>query len=164
VDPSQLEAKIRQALASAESELHTEQLARQLGIARHTASKYLAILRAKGEIRSRKVGNAKLWSVAPAAEATTGPSDAGAERVFLDLHPPLDDGGAVWLRAHPRPGETEVAWEILDIPAGTVGEMRAPLDLRPLHIGTDFMIVLRSDTLDVERVGLFDLLRENPGS
>ena len=95
MDPSQLEAKIRQALASAESELHTEQLARQLGIARHTASKYLAILRAKGEIRSRKVGNAKLWSVAPAAEATTGPSDAGAERVFLDLHPPLDDGGAV---------------------------------------------------------------------
>lgn len=70
----------------------------------------------------------------------------------------------VWTGVGPRPGETEVAWEIIDLPAGTVGEMRAPLDLRPLHIGTDFMIVLRSDTLDVERVGLFDLLREDPGS
>lgn len=76
----------------------------------------------------------------------------------------VDDGGAVWLRAHPRPGETEVAWEIIDLPAGTVGEMRAPLDLHPLHIGPDFMLVLRSDTLGVERVGLFDLLREDPGS
>ncbi len=95
MDPSQLEAKIRQTLASAEAELHTEQLAQELRIARHTASKYLAILRAKGEIRSRKVGNAKLWSVAPTADATSSPDDAGAEHVFMDLHLPLDDGEAV---------------------------------------------------------------------
>lgn len=76
----------------------------------------------------------------------------------------VDDDGAVWLRTHPRSGETEVAWEIIDLPAGTVGEMRAPLDLHPLHIGPDFMLVLRSDTLGVERVELFDLFREDPGS
>lgn len=95
MDPSQLEAKIREALASAESELHTEQLARQLDIARHTASKYLAILHAKGEIRSRKVGNAKLWSVAPASDSTSDADGARAERVFMDLHPPFDDDEAL---------------------------------------------------------------------
>ena len=97
MDPSQLQAKIRRALASAESELHTEQLARQLGVARHTASKYLEILRAKGEVRCRKVGNAKLWSVAPPAERAATSADNGArgERVFLELHPPLDETGAV---------------------------------------------------------------------
>ncbi len=92
---SQLEATIRQTLASAESELHTEQLAQELGIARHTASKYLAILHTKGEVRCRKVGNAKLWSIAPTAEPTTGGDRACAERVFLELHPPLDDAAAV---------------------------------------------------------------------
>ncbi|MFB6287085.1 MAG: FAD-dependent oxidoreductase [Candidatus Bipolaricaulia bacterium] len=90
-----MEATIRQALASAESELHTEQLAQQLGIARHTASKYLAILHTKGEVRCRKVGNAKLWRSAPTAEPTPSEDQARAERVFTELHPPLDEEAAV---------------------------------------------------------------------
>ena len=95
MDPSQLQAKIRRALGAAASELHTEQLARELGIARHTASKYLEILRAKGEIRCRKVGNAKLWSMAPIAEPPRTADRTDAERVFLELHPSLDESEAV---------------------------------------------------------------------
>ncbi len=56
-----IEAEILAILKEAKAEVHTEQLAEQLGITRHTAAKYLEILRAKGQVRCRKVGNAKLW-------------------------------------------------------------------------------------------------------
>lgn len=55
------ESKILSTLTSEKREIHIEQLAAELGIARHTAAKYLEILRAKGKVRYRKVGNAKLW-------------------------------------------------------------------------------------------------------
>lgn len=42
-------------------EVHTEELADHLGVVRHTAAKYLEVLKAKGLVRCRKVGNAKLW-------------------------------------------------------------------------------------------------------
>ena len=55
------ESEILAILKDAKSEVHTEQLALRLGIARHTAAKYLEILQAKGQVSCRKVGNAKLW-------------------------------------------------------------------------------------------------------
>lgn len=56
-----IESEILAILKEAKAEVHTEQLAEQLGIARHTAAKYLEILKAKGRVSCRKVGNAKLW-------------------------------------------------------------------------------------------------------
>lgn len=55
-----LEEKILEVLQR-RGEVHTEELADALGIVRHTAAKYLEILRAKGLVRCRRVGNAKLW-------------------------------------------------------------------------------------------------------
>jgi ribosomal protein S18 acetylase RimI-like enzyme len=56
-----LESELLTILQEAKSEVHTEELAERLGIVRHTAAKYLEILRARGLISYRKVGNAKLW-------------------------------------------------------------------------------------------------------
>ncbi len=55
-----LEEKILETLQQ-RGAVHTEELADHLGVVRHTAAKYLEILRAKGLVRCRKVGNAKLW-------------------------------------------------------------------------------------------------------
>jgi ribosomal protein S18 acetylase RimI-like enzyme len=62
-----LEEQIVEALRRTREELHTEELAAQLGLSRHTVSKYLQILYAKGSVRMRRVGNAKLWRAADLA-------------------------------------------------------------------------------------------------
>lgn len=61
-----IEARIIEALRGATEELHTEELAEQLGLSRHTVSKYLQVLYAKGAVRMRRVGNAKLWRASDA--------------------------------------------------------------------------------------------------
>jgi predicted ArsR family transcriptional regulator len=58
-----IELELLGILKEAQTEVHTEQLAERLGIARHTAAKYLEVLKAKGRVSCRKVGNAKLWRV-----------------------------------------------------------------------------------------------------
>ena len=40
-----------------------------------------------------------------------------------------------------------------------LGEVRLPDNARPLVIGSDFMLAVRRDSLDVETVALFDLRR-----
>jgi ribosomal protein S18 acetylase RimI-like enzyme len=56
-----LEIQILTTLDEIGEERHTEAIAERLGIVRHTAAKYLEILRAKGRVSCRRVGNAKLW-------------------------------------------------------------------------------------------------------
>lgn len=56
-----IESEILAILQEAKEEVHIEQLAERLGVVRHTAAKYLEILRARGLVSCRKVGNAKLW-------------------------------------------------------------------------------------------------------
>ncbi len=52
--------------------LQVEEIADKLGLTRHTVAKYLEVLRAKGAIRFRPVGRAKLWREA-SAEAKVRP-------------------------------------------------------------------------------------------
>jgi len=107
---AQTEAHILHMLRTAREEMNIEQIASQLGIARHTAAKYLEILKAKGQVRFRKLGNAKLWR-ATVLEASTRPTFPGETRAqtrtmtmalptveerlygdpFCELHPPLTD-------------------------------------------------------------------------
>ncbi len=56
-----MESKLLELMRQMSEGAHTEEIAGRLGIMRHTAAKYLEILRAKGLVRCRKVGNAKLW-------------------------------------------------------------------------------------------------------
>lgn len=95
----QTESRIWTALQEAEEAMHTEQIAERLGITRHTASKYLEILRAKNLVRCRKVGNAKLWRALPVTGERAQPvaEEAPAEThpVFREIRPPLGDEEAV---------------------------------------------------------------------
>jgi len=61
VASGQTEERIIQVLRESSLELHTEEIAERLGLARHTVSKYLQILEAKGSVELRRLGNAKLW-------------------------------------------------------------------------------------------------------
>jgi len=58
---AEVEERIIEVLRDASAELHTEEIAERVGLTRHTVSKYLQILHAKGSVRMRRVGNAKLW-------------------------------------------------------------------------------------------------------
>lgn len=58
---SQVEESIINELRKASEELHTEEIAARVNLTRHTVSKYLQVLNAKGSVRLRQVGNAKLW-------------------------------------------------------------------------------------------------------
>lgn len=58
---AEVEERIITVLRGASAELHTEEIAERVGLTRHTVSKYLQILHAKGSVRVRRVGNAKLW-------------------------------------------------------------------------------------------------------
>jgi len=57
---NQIEERILRLLRGA-AELHTEEIAERIGLSRQTVSKYLQVLYAKGAVRMRRVGNAKLW-------------------------------------------------------------------------------------------------------
>lgn len=58
---AQVEEQIVGLLQEPAAELHTEEIAERVGLERHTVSKYLQILQAKGMVQVRRVGNAKLW-------------------------------------------------------------------------------------------------------
>jgi DNA-binding IclR family transcriptional regulator len=58
-----VEELILSTLRRAEDSLTIEDVARRAGIHRITASKYLAVLEAKGYIKYRSVGKAKLFSL-----------------------------------------------------------------------------------------------------
>jgi len=44
-------------------DLHIKEVARRAGVSKETASKYLAVLEARGVVRSRRVGKAKLFGI-----------------------------------------------------------------------------------------------------
>jgi GNAT superfamily N-acetyltransferase/biotin operon repressor len=48
-------------LKSSPSGLQTEELAKKLGLTRHTVAKYLEVLRAEGKIHFKKIGRSRLW-------------------------------------------------------------------------------------------------------
>ncbi len=60
----EIESHILETLQGERGEVHTEELAARLGLSRHTVAKYLQVLHAKGAVRMRRVGNAKLWRAA----------------------------------------------------------------------------------------------------
>ena len=56
-----LQLRILKILKSSPSGLQMEELAKKLGLTRHTVAKYLEILRAEGRIHYHKIGRSKLW-------------------------------------------------------------------------------------------------------
>ncbi len=55
------QTQVLNVLKASPSGLQMEELAKKLGLTRHTVAKYLEILRAEGKIHFHKIGRAKLW-------------------------------------------------------------------------------------------------------
>lgn len=69
----------------------------------------------------------------------------------------LDDEGNLWVAEYYMPGEDRNARSVFD-PSGTwLGMLELPLNFSPLHIGSDFVLGIWRDKLDVEHVRLYAL-------
>lgn len=69
----------------------------------------------------------------------------------------VDVDGRLWVARYRRPGDTTVAWDVFDRGGRLLGAVEMPARLRPLEIGSDYVLGVRSDALDVQRVVLYDV-------
>jgi hypothetical protein len=68
---------------------------------------------------------------------------------FVELR--VDEEGVLWLRAYASPGSPET-WSLLHPEAGYLGDLRLSARHRLLEAGSDYLLLLTRDDLDVERV------------
>jgi hypothetical protein len=71
----------------------------------------------------------------------------------------VDDEGNLWVQDFQAPSDTAVTWTVFDPEGRMLGPVVMPDRFRPTHIGRDFVLGVRFDELDVERVELFTLQR-----
>ena len=77
---------------------------------------------------------------------------------------PTADGG-VWLRAFRRPGETGPRqWMVIDAEGRLLGAVAAPERLWIFEVGTDYVLGLERDDLDLEHVRLYRLVKGRAGA
>lgn len=96
-------------------------------------------------------------------------SRAGVRRAIRDLprleaFPAYDElrvdaGGALWVRAFPRPGEARVEWRVFDPVGGALARLTIPASWALLDIGDEHVVYVERDELDVETVHLAPLVR-----
>lgn len=87
------------------------------------------------------------------------------EHLFLDNpfpeHAPahgallVDTRGWLWVQGPPLPGNDTVTWTAYDDAGGRRGALRLPAGLEVLHIGEDRLVGRNSDSLGVERIGIW---------
>ena len=65
-----ISAKILEILKSAPLGIQTEEIAKKLGLTRHTVTKYLEVLLAGGTVHFNKVGRSRLWKELSGSAAT----------------------------------------------------------------------------------------------
>lgn len=77
--------------------------------------------------------------------------------VFEDLL--FDAGGRLWVREYVAPGQKRehVPWTVFGRQGRRLGQVELPRDLEPFEIGSDYVLGLWKDELDVERVRLYRL-------
>ena len=83
--------------------------------------------------------------------------------VVGEIH--ADDAGRLWLSPLRRPGwePPDPAWTVLDAGGTLLGRVLLPPRFRPYHFGTDRVIGVWRDTMDVEFVRVYRLLpRQSP--
>lgn len=71
----------------------------------------------------------------------------------------LDDLKHLWVRHFVAPGADSATWSIFGPNGDWLGELVLPANLRPTHIGADFIVAIVLGTDDVEQVGTFPLRR-----
>jgi len=76
---------------------------------------------------------------------------------FAGLH--ADALGCLWVEKYRRPGDDTPVFEILDSEGVLVGRATLPPGSDILEIGSDYILVLQRDELEVEYVRLLTLVR-----
>jgi hypothetical protein len=90
-----------------------------------------------------------------------------AERELLEMPMPerfpatsellLDADGNLWMRHFARPGETKPRWGIFSLEGRYLGELETPEGVRVLEIGSDYLLGLHRDELNVERARVYSM-------
>jgi hypothetical protein len=70
-----------------------------------------------------------------------------------------DTDGNLWIRRHQLPWETEVRWDVLDRSGRWLGAVSAPPRFTMYDIGTDYVLGRQYDSLNVERVVMYELVK-----
>ena len=68
-----------------------------------------------------------------------------------------DRAGYLWVEPWPRSDARDAQWSVFDRDGRLTATTLVPIDLVPLEIGEDYLLVLRKDELDIEFVRLYDL-------
>lgn len=74
-----------------------------------------------------------------------------------DIH--LDVDGNLWVREYTRPGDPRVAWSVFTGEGVFLGTVDTPSGLEILDIGSDCILGVRRDEVDVEYVQRYELLK-----
>jgi hypothetical protein len=85
------------------------------------------------------------------------PSHVPPYELFL-----ADAAGNAWIGEYLLPGETTRTWTIIDPAGRAIGRLTTPPRTLPLDIGSDWLLALTRDDLDLERVTLWTLQRPAP--
>lgn len=68
-----------------------------------------------------------------------------------------DTDGNLWVRYFPRPGEERTEWVVFTPDGLRVGAISLPIKASLLDIGSDYVLVVETDELDVPTVHLHEL-------
>ncbi len=84
--------------------------------------------------------------------------------VFADTLPvirsiKIDPAGYLWAQEFSRPGEMISTWSVFDQDGRWFTEVQTPTPVRIVEIGVDYLLGIRTDSLDVETIVLFNLQR-----
>lgn len=71
----------------------------------------------------------------------------------------VDADDHVWVQGHPRIAEPEPAWEVVSPQGSWLGSVRLPLGARPLEIGGDYVLAVRTAENGAEEVVELRLVR-----
>jgi hypothetical protein len=94
------------------------------------------------------------------------------ERMFAQLEMPptmpafgalrVDTAGNLWIMDYRTDwDEGDVSWSVFDPDGAMIARLTMPDGFRPTHIGSDFVLGIARDELDVEHVVLYSLTRQD---
>ena len=78
---------------------------------------------------------------------------------YVDMK--VDVEGVVWLLAYTPESDAQQRWSLMDPGIGYIGDIVLPRRHSLLDIGVDYLLLLTTDDLDVERVVKLALDRRN---
>ena len=93
----------------------------------------------------------------PLLEAMPRPATLPAYAELL-----ADTEGNLWVQDYPIPGDSEQRWTVFDPDGRLLGTVLTPERFRPTQVGSDFVLGVWRDELDVQYVTMYAL--EKPGS